>query len=354
MSNFKPSKSRSIRAASRSGRSTLVLFAACSLFAPSALAGEKSNSSKSAAKSAAPAAPTQPSLSESLKGEAKDDYESAKVLFEAGDFAGAGIKFQRAYDTSHDPRLLWNLAAVEKSLRHYARVEVLIEQYLKEGGTSVADADRAQANDVLDTVRGLIADVTVTADQAGAVVSVDGVDVGTTPLAPLRLDLGARRIRVQKDGYKSFETIETITGPGSVSVAAKLEPVVHQGQLRVVAPTDAAIRLDGKLVGTGTWEAAVPSGAHTLVVTAPGKHRYASDLVVTDDQTNSVHVELESESVPVVTQPAPNRTWLWISGGIVAAAGIGVGAYFLARPETKGPPSPTQGTLGTLELPLRR
>lgn len=332
-----------------------VLFSACLTTAHIATAGEKSNQKRPSKAAPATPPPAQPSLSESLTGTAKDDYESARVLYTAGDFPGAGIKFQSAYDASHDPRLLWNLAAVEKSLRHYARVEALLDRYLKEGGDSVSEADRAQALGVLDTVRGLIADVTVTVDQANATVSVDGVSVGTTPLAtPLRLDLGARLIRVQKDGFKPFESTQTIAGPGALTVSAKLEPIVHEGRLRVLAQSDAAIRLDGKLVGTGTWEAIVPSGSHTLVVTAPGRKRYVSELSVADEQTNVVRVELEREHVPVIAQPKADHTWLWVGGGIIAAAGLGVGTYFLAKPEAKGPPAPTPGTLGTLELPFMR
>src|SRR5437016_6190653 len=73
-----------------------------------------------------PAGP--PSLSETLSGDAKSAYDAAKVLFGDGDFASAALKFRSAHDLSNDPRLLWNIAACEKNLRHYAKVVSLVQR----------------------------------------------------------------------------------------------------------------------------------------------------------------------------------------------------------------------------------
>ena len=58
----------------------------------------------------ASAAPAAKPLSQSLTGDARAEYESAKLLFEDGDPAGALTKFKRAYEISKDARLLWNVA----------------------------------------------------------------------------------------------------------------------------------------------------------------------------------------------------------------------------------------------------
>ncbi|MGH7297676.1 MAG: hypothetical protein ACRELB_22250 [Polyangiaceae bacterium] len=50
-------------------------------------------------------------LAQTLTGDAKAAYDAAKLLVGDGDFAGAAIKFQAAYDQSNDARLLWNIAA---------------------------------------------------------------------------------------------------------------------------------------------------------------------------------------------------------------------------------------------------
>src|SRR6187399_1311780 len=70
----------------------------------------------------APAADEPRSLSDVLTGEAKTHYDIARILYRDGDHAGALAKFRRAYEISHDVRLLWNMAACEKNLRHYVKV----------------------------------------------------------------------------------------------------------------------------------------------------------------------------------------------------------------------------------------
>jgi hypothetical protein len=277
-------------------------------------------------------------------------------LYADGDYAGAALKFQSAYDAAKDPRLLWNLAAAEKSLRHYARVEALLEKYVSESGDALADADRAEAAALLDTVKGFVAPVTIQSSEPGATVSVDGQPMGSTPLpAPLRLDLGERHIRLQKPGFLPFEVTRLINGPDAIQIDATLAPLRHEGRLHVSAPGDATIRLDGKLAGSGSLDAVLPSGVHTLLVTAPGRHAYAADVAIEDDQTNALRVELEREreAPPVVKQSATNQTWLWVAGGVVALAGLSVGAYYLFKPENKGPPPPLEGSLDTVELPVR-
>src|SRR5438045_6826203 len=94
-------------------------------------------SSAALAQSAAPAPaaplPATATLSDSLKGIAKADYAAAKILYEDGDFQSALLKLKSSYEASKDARLLWNMAACEKNLRHYAEVARLVDRYLAEG-----------------------------------------------------------------------------------------------------------------------------------------------------------------------------------------------------------------------------
>jgi TolA-binding protein len=57
-------------------------------------------------------------LASSLRGQAATDYQAARILFDDGDYAGASLKFQHAFEESGDARLLWNIAVCEKNLRH--------------------------------------------------------------------------------------------------------------------------------------------------------------------------------------------------------------------------------------------
>jgi hypothetical protein len=60
-------------------------------------------------------------------------------------------------------------------------------------------------------------------------------------------------------------------------------------------------------------------------------------------------VSLESATPAAAKDDKGSMTWLWIAGGAVLATGLGVGAYFVFKPEDE---EPVPGSLGTVELPL--
>jgi hypothetical protein len=284
----------------------LGLWCAClsatAWFAVSALSPETARAQprKPAAASTPPAAaPAGPKpLSETLTGEAKADYDAGKLLIGDGDFVGAEVKFKSAYDRSNDPRLLWNVAACEKNQRHYARTLGLVRQYLASGGALLTDADRAEGKALIDTIEALTVKLTITVSEAGATVSVDDEDVGTSPLSgPLVVDIGSRKIAVKKAGFKDFTQAVPIGGSAEAHVEVTLLAEVHEGKLAVTSVAGAAIFIDGQRVGTGRFEGKLKSGGHTLRVEAEGMHPYQSDVAIADDENRSVDVPLEKEYV---------------------------------------------------------
>src|SRR3974390_521951 len=87
-------------------------------------------------------------LAQSLPPDARRDYDAGKLLFEDGDFGTALLKYQAAYDATHDPRLLWDVAVCEKSLRHYARAIEVLSRYLADGGELLSGGDRRDAQEL--------------------------------------------------------------------------------------------------------------------------------------------------------------------------------------------------------------
>src|SRR5580658_10330830 len=61
-------------------------------------------------------------------------WDAAKQLAGASDYKGALVEFQRAYELSHNPRVLFNLGVTEKFLTHYARAVEAWDRELREGG----------------------------------------------------------------------------------------------------------------------------------------------------------------------------------------------------------------------------
>jgi hypothetical protein len=299
---------------------------------------------------AAPLVAAQPSgttpLAESLSGRAKEAYESAKVLINNHDWAGAYTKFQQAYDLSKDPRLLFNMAVCARDMREYARTEQLLVRYKQEAGKSLSSDDAAQVDAALATIRSLVARVKLEVNEEGAAVAVDGDPSGTTPLAaPLVVDLGKHTLSVSKPGFEPVgRTIESVGGSES-TIAITLVPVVHAAHLAVVAELGATVLVDKKQVGTDRFDGSLAPGMHEIQVTAPGKKPYTSLLELRDGESRTLQVTLAAE-----TRSAP--LWPWIVGGAAIAAGAAVGGYFLFRPHDERGPVPP-GSLGTVDLTFR-
>jgi hypothetical protein len=294
------------------------------------------------------------SLADTLSGPAKADYEAGRLLYTDGDYAGAALRFNRAYERSGDPRLLWNTAAARKGERRYAEVERLVQQYLADYW-QITSAQRTKATMLLDTIQAFIADLKVEVAQAGAKISIDGVEVGTSPLAKtLRVDMGDRRVKVTKQGFVPFEEVRNITANTLLSV--NLEQELREGRLRVLSPPDSVVRVDGKRVTAGSWEGSVSAGSHQVDVEAPDKIPFRTETIVSDHETETLHVELEtSPSALAAQRDDSGSAWWWIGAGAALLAGGAVGTYFLLQ-EDDGPAPLSDfegGTLGSVELRMR-
>ena len=95
------------------------------------------------AKPAGTTAAARPALEQALTGEARAEYDSALVLYEDGDFAGASLKFQRAHALSNDPN-----SPNPGDPGWPAKTRALSETFDARIGERMPPADRSRAADV--------------------------------------------------------------------------------------------------------------------------------------------------------------------------------------------------------------
>jgi hypothetical protein len=283
-----------------------------------------------------------------ITGAAKAAYDAALVLYADGDFTGALSGFQRAYDLSDSPNLLWNMALCEKKLSHYARAIRLLERYQIEGGERLTDKDRAGATFLSDKMKSFVNMLRVTVNEPGASVLLDEELVGTTPLAkPLLIDMGLRRLRVVKKGFVTFDERRQIVGGVEVTINVRLLEERHEGRLLVIASNNDWIWLDGKRMGRGRFDGSVVSGGHSLRVTAEGMKPYQAEIIVQEDRVRTLQVTLE----PEVKAGLP--TWLVATGVSVLAVSVGVTTGYLLFKAGEAP-EPTRGNLAPFAIELWR
>jgi hypothetical protein len=237
-------------------------------------------------------------LGQSLPADAKRDYEAGRLLFEDGDYATALLKYRAAYDATHDARLLWDVAVCQKSLRHYTEALATLGRYLAEGGDALSAQDRKDAQDLSRALRPFTTAETIHVSEGGAEVSVDGQTVGTSPLAgPVTLDIGVKRVRVSKEGFRTWDQEVPVGGSASTTLDVRLERAV--GHLEVRVPDGAVVAVDEREVGRGPRVPLdLPAGAHALRVTAPRMRPLVTDVVVEDGKSRALDLALEPEAEP--------------------------------------------------------
>ena len=182
------------------------------------------------------AAPPKP-LSETLTGMPKAEYEAGKVLYADKDYDNAIVKFQRAYELSKDPRLLWNVAVCEKNLRRYSRMLTTLRRLLADGGPMLTDQDKKDADELAKTVEAFVSPLRLTVSEPGASVLIDDEPIGVSPLeGAVMVDVGTRKIRVTKAGYKDFVRSEQVAGGSDVVV------VPHHELCRILITAGAVVQ----------------------------------------------------------------------------------------------------------------
>jgi hypothetical protein len=188
-------------------------------------------------------------------------------------------------------------------------------------------------------VRTALVDVVVDSP-AGATIFVNGVDMGPAPFKG-ELPVGRHTIEARAPGYVTARQTSEVVWEQPVRVAFSLSRERRDGKVRVrVSEADAIISVNGKVVGSGSWEGVLPTGGHQLVVRKDGFRTYSSEIALSDDQVRTVTVPLLREE--------RGAAWVWWTVGSVAVlAGGAVATYFVAKPSEQVPVTGTWGSITT-------
>jgi PEGA domain len=128
---------------------------------------------------------------------ARGHFQRGVELYRDGDYRGAQIEFNRAYTTSPNFRLLYNIGQTCVELQDYACGLRAFEKYLVDGKTEAPADRRATAESEVKRLQKLVGYIRLVVDQPGAEVLLDNVSIGKTPLTePILVSSGRRTIQV--------------------------------------------------------------------------------------------------------------------------------------------------------------
>lgn len=138
---------------------------------------------------------SEPSRAEDPRAAAADHYARGIELAGQGLYAAALEQFNAAYTASPHFAVLYNIGQAQMALGRPLEAIEALTKYLRDGADQVPLSRREQVQAQIGLLESRLAELSVTVDRVGAVVRVDGRDVGSTPLfQPIRLAAGVHTV----------------------------------------------------------------------------------------------------------------------------------------------------------------
>jgi hypothetical protein len=245
-----------------------------------------------------PAGPAVVDVRSQLTENARKAWDAAKQLAEAKDYKGALVELQRAYELSNNPRILFNVGALEKLLTHYARAVDAWEKELREGTGKLSPTEAAEARSSIAIVQQFVTTIDVSANESDATLFIDDYPVGKTPFAaPVKIDVGKRTVRLSKDGFvDAVQTVDVASG-ARTPLTFTLEPKNKTALVSVTvggAPS-ATVFIDGKDMGPAPFKGELAAERHTIEARSPGYVTVGQTVDVLYKQPMSLVLSLSQE-----------------------------------------------------------
>jgi hypothetical protein len=141
-----------------------------------------------------------PAFADNQLDEARQHFKRGTELYDEGNFRGALVEFQRAYELSPNYKLLYNMGQVYLELQDYAKAGTFLQRYLSEGGNEVPKARADEVGKEVERLKGRVGQISV--DTApGQEVLIDDESVGFAPLpAPPTVSIGRHKVTVMVNG----------------------------------------------------------------------------------------------------------------------------------------------------------
>ncbi len=175
----------------------------------------------------------------------------------------------------------------------YEAFEALLDLY----GDKMKPQAKADAQQALQELAVITGTVTVSIQEPGANVTIDGKDRGRTPFGkPIRLNFGQHTVTVAKAGFETItQSVDLQPGSNAATIAGLLSPDVLTGHVIVNAqPADPTAKVfgDGRELGPAPWQGDVEPGEHTFQVKSDTLTSDPGGLDVAKKGTYEVSLEL--------------------------------------------------------------
>ncbi|MBK6846882.1 MAG: hypothetical protein IPG96_04810 [Proteobacteria bacterium] len=167
---------------------------------------------------------------------AAEHFTRAVALFNEGDLRASLVEFQRAYELSPNPSVLYNIGQVHYQLQEYAAALRALTRFVAQ--TSPGAPNRMDAETTVETLRSRVGQIWIKTNVEGAELAVDEEVVGRSPLAtPVIVSIGRRRVSAMRAGGVPESRVVDVAAGDTVTVAiAFARPGAGTGSVAASAP----------------------------------------------------------------------------------------------------------------------
>jgi len=171
----------------------------------------------------------------------------------------------------------------------------------------------------------------VISDPPGAMVRLDGIEVGDTPLTIAKATPGSRRLRISLSGFASVTKKVEIVSSQEMTVQVVLGGLLNISSI----PDDAQVFLDGKYIGLTPFRTGrVPAGSHQLRLTRNKYKDRTSAVIVEKGLEKEVTIRLIPAKGSIAVSSDPPGASVYLNGEIKGNAplfiyGVIVGQHSL-------------------------
>jgi hypothetical protein len=272
-----------------------------------------------------------PPKTDSQKTEAAHLKSAADVLMDQDRYADAVVLYQRAYELSNDPALLYNQGRAFEALGDYPTALEKLEVFDREAPPAVR-ARVPGLKELITDLRGRIATVVVRTNAPAARLLIRQKDEGIINQEKrLSTRAGTASIEVDAEGYETFRRDVELSAGATLVVDANLTPKKRDALVVVRTTPSADVLFDGRALGRSPLQVRATAGEHELVARADGyyEERVPMTLALGDRRD----VELELKSTPGIL----SKWWFWTSVGVVIAGGVATAIVLTTeRPHSAG------------------
>lgn len=213
--------------------------------------------------------------------EARERFQRGLDLVDEGNYSAALTEFQRAYELTSNPLVLFNLSATHEALGHFVEALEWMRRFEREAPPMALRDRRALVDGAIARLQGRIGTLVLETDPPDAELLVDGI---ARPIrearAGMRIDAGRHRITVRAPGHVAREEIIDVAGETTARLTVQLERARSTITVRSNV-TRAEVRVDGVSFGRTPLvnPISVSEGAHVVEVTREGYSPFRQEVI---------------------------------------------------------------------------